>query len=166
MKRPSPTTMVMAYPKNTTDHNMVGELLISADKLKTISGQWLIEIEYSAIGINSNKQNRTNNSLAILKLDIKLLDQANVTLSSILIGRQIVHKFTDNIPNFMFKTTLFHMVDLVIDAPTAKWITLHHYTMHSWGTSTDSTYARLKLVLLDARTGIIELAGNFQLPPK
>ena len=67
--------MTLAYdyshgiPKNTTDHNMVGELQISADKLKTISGQWLIEIEYSTIGINSNKQDRTNDSLAILKLN-------------------------------------------------------------------------------------------------
>ena len=137
-------TMVVTYPKITTDHNMVVELQISADKLKTISGQWLIEIEYSAIGINSNKQDRTNDSLAILKLNIKLLDDIDATLSSILIGRQLIHKYTDNMPNPMFKTTLFHMVNLVMDAPTTKWIALCHYTMHSWGTSTDSMYARLR----------------------
>ena len=143
----------MTFPNNTTDHNMVGELRISADKLKTISGQWLIEIEYSGIGINSNKQ---DDSLAILKLNIKLLDDLDATLSSILIGKQIVHKYMDNVPNPMFKTTLFHMVNLIVDAPTAKWITLCHYTMHLWGTSADSRYARLQLAPLDAKTGIID----------
>ena len=155
-----PTTTVLAYPTNTTEYNMVGELQINADKLKTISKQWLIEIEYNAIGINSNKQNNTHDSLAILKLNIKLLDQAGATLNSILVSRQMVHKFTNNIPNPMFKTTLFHMVNLITAAPTAKWIALRHYTMHSWGTSTDSTYAKLWLIPLDARTGITNGIGR------
>ena len=106
--------------------------------------------------LNSKRQNGTNDSLAILKLNIKLLDEIDATLSSILTDKQLIHKFTDNMPKPMFKTTLFHMVNLVMDAPTAKWITLCHYTMNSWDTSTDSTHARLRLVPFDAKTGIID----------
>ena len=54
-----------------------------------------------------------------------------------------------------------------MDAPTAKWIALRHYTMHSWGTSMDSTYARLRLVLLDAKTGIIDrISRKFPATPQ
>ena len=140
---------VMAYPENTTDHDRVGELCIDINKLKATSNQWLIEIEFNGIAINDDSM--ANGSLTILRVNYQVIDDLNATLETRILNRQLWHGH--NIPNPMFKMTLFCMINLNDTLLTsAKWIILCHYSFHSYGAGPDSLYAQLRLVPLDPQT--------------
>ena len=102
-----------------------------------------------------------NGLLTILRVNYRVIDDLNATLETRILSRQLWDSRSHNIPNPMFKTTLFRMIDLnKMSLALAKWIILRHYSFHSCGAGPDSLYTRLRSVPLDPQTGVIDLISR------
>ena len=53
------------------------------------------------------------------------------------------------------KTTLFRLFNFLTDSPNAKWIEIGHYMFNHYGAQTDDSFAKLCLIPLDLKTGLL-----------
>ena len=94
-------------------------------------------------------------TLLIIRVNFRLLDGSGTQLFSINANCQSRAPFSNNVTHPQFKTTLFRLFNFLTDSPKAKWIAIRHYMFNHYGAQTDDGFAKLHLIPLDSKTGLL-----------
>ena len=144
---------VLSYPTDTTDHTRVRELRIDIDQLKLIANQWLLGCELYCPSDNYSSKTTT---LLMIKVNFRLLDRSGTQLFLINANHQSRAPYSNNVTHPQFITTLFRLLNFLTDSPHAKWIAICHYTFNCFGAQMDDGFAKLHLIPLDSKTGLLD----------
>ena len=126
------SNVMQTDPTNTAQPGRISELRIGLESLKTLSNLWYVKLKYFSHAKKKGDPPPHNDTLVILKTNIRLIDSKGHQLDTVMMRNHLVRDCTVNMQHSLLHLPMSRLMDFSRH-PRATQITIRSYCFHHYG---------------------------------